>query len=127
MVRDGPSVSGYHGRHEETAAAFRDGCEVTGDRYRLADGHYYHLGRDDDMLRVGAQWVSPLEVEAVLLGHPDVLECAVVGRPDRDGLTRTCAYVVARRPSASLAGELGALSAQRLPGHMQPRWIELVG
>ncbi len=126
-VRGGSTAIGYHDRPEATERVFHGGWVVTGDRYRLAEGHYYHLGRDDDMLKVGAQWVSPNEVEAVLLGHPDVIECAVVGHPDADGLTRTAAYVVARGARASLAGDLGALCADRLPSHMRPRWIELVG
>ncbi len=126
-VRGGSTAIGYHDRPEATERVFRGGWVVTGDRYRLAEGHYYHLGRDDDMLKVGAQWVSPGEVEAVLLGHPDVIECAVVGHPDADGLVRACAYVVARRPAASLTADLGALCAERLPSHMRPRWIELVG
>src|SRR5205814_7177561 len=79
-IRGGSTASGYHARAEATAATFRDGWVVTGDRYRVADGRHFHLGRDDDMLRVGAQWVSPLEVESVLLSHPGVAECAVVGR-----------------------------------------------
>ena len=126
-VRGGSTAAGYHDRPAATAAAFREGWVVTGDRYRVADGHYYHLGRDDDMLRVGAQWVSPLEVEAVLLRHPDVLECAVVGRADADGLTKACAYVVPDGPPGrSLATELVALCGAGLPGHKRPRWIELV-
>jgi len=126
-VRGGSTAIGYHDRPEATARVFHGGWVVTGDRYRVADGHYYHLGRDDDMLRIGAQWVSPRDVEAVLLGHPDVTECAVVGHPDADGLIRTCAYVVARGAAPSLAADLGALCAERLPSHMRPRWIEIVG
>jgi benzoate-CoA ligase len=101
---------------------------VTGDRYRVADGHYYHLGRDDDMLRVGAQWVSPLEVEAALAAHPGVLECAVVGRPDDQGLIGVAAFVVPRDPghAGALDQELRELAGQRLAGHKRPRWIELV-
>ena len=125
-VRGGSTAAGYHDRPAATAAAFRDGWVVTGDRYRVADGHYYHLGRDDDMLRVGAQWVSPLEVEAILLRHADVLECAVVGRPDADGLTKACAYVVPKGSDRSLADELIALCGAGLPGHKRPRWIEVV-
>jgi len=126
-VRGGSTAIGYYERPEATERVFHGGWVVTGDRYRLSEGHYYHLGRDDDMLRIGAQWVSPREVEVVLLAHPDVIECAVVGHPDADGLVRTCAYVVARGASPSLAADLGALCAERLPGHMRPRWIELVG
>jgi 4-hydroxybenzoate-CoA ligase/benzoate-CoA ligase len=125
-IRGGSTAAGYHERPAATAAAFREGWVVTGDRYRVADGHYYHLGRDDDMLRVGAQWVSPLEVEAVLLRHADVVECAVVGRPDADGLTKACAYVVPKGSGRSLADELIALCEAGLPGHKQPRWIEVV-
>ena len=123
----GPSTAlGYHDRPERTAATFTDGWVVTGDRYVRRDGHYTHLGRDDDMLRVAAQWVSPLEVEAVLAAHPDVRECAVVVRADRDGTARPCAYVVAAATIADLPAELLALCAERLPHHKRPRWIELV-
>jgi benzoate-CoA ligase len=94
---------------------------VTGDRYRVADGHDDHLGRDDDMLRIGAQWVSLLEVEAVLLGHPDVLECAVVGRAAADGRTKACAHVVPRGTGRSLATELIARCGAGRPGHKRPR------
>jgi len=126
-IRGASTAIGYHDRPEATERVFRPGGWVAlGDRYRLSEGHYFHLGRDDDMLRVGAQWVSPLEVEAVLLTHPDVFECAVVGRADTDGLTRACAYVVARGLSSSLATDLRALCAERLPHHKQPRWIEVV-
>ena len=124
-VRGGSTAIGYHGRPEATAAAFRDGWVVTGDRYRVADGRYYNLGRDDDMLRVGAQWVSPLEVESVLLSHRSVAECAVVGRADADGLLGVCAYVVLRE--ATPPSELEELCAERLARHKRPRWIEPVG
>jgi benzoate-CoA ligase len=122
-VRGGSTALGYHDRPDRTAATFRDGWVVTGDRYRVRDGHYFHLGRDDDMLRVGAQWVSPLEVESVLLSHPAVAECAVVGRADPDGLVRVCAFVVLKGGDAS---GLAELCAERLPRHKRPRWIEPV-
>ena len=81
-------------------------------------------GRDDDMLRVGAQWVSPLEVESVLLSHPGVAECAVVGRADADGLVKVCAYVVLR--SDAPPPDLDNICAERLARHKRPRWIEPV-
>ena len=123
-VRGGSTAIGYHDRDEATAATFRDGWVVTGDRYRVVDGHYFHLGRDDDMLRVGAQWVSPLEVESVLLSHPGVAECAVVGRADGDGLIKVCAYVVLR--AATPLSELDEVCAERLARHKRPLWIEPV-
>ena len=124
-VRGGSTAIGYHDRPEATGATFRDGWVVTGDRYRVVDGRYFHLGRDDDMLRVGAQWVSPLEVESVLLSHPGVAECAVVGRADADGLLKVCAYVVLR--GATALSDLDDLCAERLARHKRPRWIEAVG
>ena len=124
-VRGGSTALGYHDRPDATVATFRDGWVVTGDRYRITDGHYFHLGRDDDMLRVGAQWVSPLEVESVLLSHPDVVECAVVGRADADGLLKVCAYVVLR--DATPVSELDELCTERLARHKRPTWIERVG
>ena len=72
------------------------------------------------MLRVGAQWVSPLEVESVLLSHPGVVECAVVGRPDADGLLKVCAFVVLR--DGTVASDLDDLCAGRLARHKRPRW-----
>ena len=125
-VRGPSTAQGYHARPERTAATFRDGWVVTGDRYQARDGRYTHLGRDDDMLRVGAQWVSPSEVESVLASHPGVLECAVVGRADHDGLTRPCAYVVPMAGVALLPAELMAACAQQLPRHKRPRWVEVV-
>jgi benzoate-CoA ligase family protein len=123
-IRGGSTALGYHARADATAATFRDGWVVTGDRYRVVDGHYFHLGRDDDMLRVGAQWVSPLEVESVLLAHPGVAECAVVGRADADGLLKVCAYVVLR--GATPPSDLDELCAERLARHKRPQWIEPV-
>jgi benzoate-CoA ligase family protein len=123
-VRGGSTAIGYHDRPAATAATFRDGWVVTGDRYRVVDGRYFHLGRDDDMLRVGAQWVSPLEVESILLSHPGVAECAVVGRADADGLVKVCAYVVLR--GTTQASELDDLCSELLARHKRPHWIQPV-
>jgi benzoate-CoA ligase family protein len=120
-VRGGSTALGYHDRPDASAATFRDGWVVTGDRYRVTEGRYFHLGRDDDMLRIGAQWVSPVEVESVLLSHPDVAECAVVGRADADGLLKVCAYVVLR--GSTPTSELEELCAERLARHKRPTWI----
>ena len=125
-VRGPSTAQGYHAHPKRTAATFRDGWVVTGDRYHVRDGRYTHLGRDDDMLRVGAQWVSPVEIEGVLASHPDVLECAVVGRADRDGLTRPLAYIVTKANTAGLAAELLEACARQLPKHKRPRWVEVV-
>jgi benzoate-CoA ligase family protein len=95
----GPSIAaGYWQRPEATAAAFLPGGWLrTGDVYtRSAEGHWTFLGRNNDMIKAGGIWVSPAEVESVLIRHPDVLEAAVVGARDEAGLEQTVAFVVAR-------------------------------
>ncbi|MGH9060108.1 MAG: benzoate-CoA ligase family protein, partial [Acidimicrobiales bacterium] len=97
-VRGDSVAAGYWERPELTAATFVDGWLRTGDVYsRSADGYYRFVGRNSDMIKAGGIWVSPAEVESVLLGHDDVLEAAVVGARTDDGLETTVAFVVARR------------------------------
>ena len=85
----------YWGNREKSRATFQG--EWTQDRRQVlrdADGYYTYAGRSDDMLKVSGICVSPFEVEATLMQHPAVLECAVIGkrgrrRPDQDqGLRR---------------------------------------
>jgi benzoate-CoA ligase family protein len=92
----GPSVmSGYWNRAEVTAATLVDGWLRTGDVYvRDAADHWTFLGRNSDMIKAGGIWVSPAEVEAALISHPDVLEAAVVGSRTAEGLEETVAFVV---------------------------------
>src|SRR5205807_1745387 len=82
----------------------------TGDKYlRDAAGSYVYAGRSDDMLKVSGQFVSPFEVEATLVRHPAVLEAAVIGTPDENGITRSKAFVVLKAgqsPTAALESEL---------------------
>jgi benzoate-CoA ligase len=126
----GESVAaGYWNKHARTKAAFVGEWYRTGDRYRLdADGYYHFEGRADDLLRVGANWVSPHEVEACLLEHPAVAECAVVGVRDGDGLEKPRAYVVLRpgMGGPGLEEELRAHARARLPSFKVPRWVAAV-
>ena len=94
----GPSIaSGYWRREEATSAAFQDDWLRTGDVYtRSADDHWTFLGRNTDMIKAGGIWVSPAEVESVLVAHEDILEAAVVGTRNSDGLEEAVAFVVAR-------------------------------
>jgi benzoate-CoA ligase family protein len=90
-------ASGYWQREEATAAAFADGWLRTGDVYvRSADDHWTFLGRNSDMIKAGGIWVSPAEVESVLVSHPDILEAAVVGTRNTHGLEEVVAFVVPR-------------------------------
>ncbi len=125
----GPSAAAFYWRKREaTKHTFRGEWVFTGDRYSVdADGYFTHHGRSDDMIRVSGLWVSPLDVEAVLLRHAKVRECAVVARLDDDGLVRPCAYVVSSDgPSDVLAAELLSFASRSLSAYKRPRWIEFL-
>lgn len=127
-VRGASAAAGYWQRPELTRQVFRGKWVVTGDRYlRDRQGYYWHCGRSDDLMKVNALWVSPLEIESVLLEHPQVLECAVVGAKDRDGLIKPKAFVVLEKTRASTESVQAGIArflARRLPRFKVPRWIE---
>jgi benzoate-CoA ligase family protein len=130
LVR-GPSTAAFYWRRRAaTKHAFRGEWVFTGDRYSVdADGYFTHHGRSDDLLRVSGHWVSPLEVESVLLRHAAVRECAVVARADGDGLIKPCAYVVCAEgatAAAALADELKAFVKDSLAPYKYPRWVEFI-
>jgi benzoate-CoA ligase len=120
----------YWNQHEKTKETIQGHWLRTGDKYsRDADGYFWYHGRTDDMLKVGGQWVSPVEVENSLLEHPAVLECGVVGREDRDSLMKPAAHVVLQpgvEGSPELAVELQHFVRQRLADYKRPRWVEFV-
>jgi benzoate-CoA ligase len=129
-VRGPTACAGYWNRRALSLETFCGEWTRTGDRYvRDADGYYTYAGRSDDMLKVGGIWVAPFEVESALSAHPAVLEAAVVGAPDGDGLTKPKAFVVLKpdhAPSAALGGELKEFVKSRLAPFKYPRWIEFV-
>jgi benzoate-CoA ligase len=119
----GESVAtGYWCRTETTRATFRGDWLRTGDVYtRSADGYYTFLGRNNDMIKAGGMWVSPAEVENVLLQAPEVLECAVVGSRNQDGLETVVAFVVPRAGRTIDAAALEAHCRQRMAAFKRPR------
>jgi len=78
------------------------------------------------MLKVSGIYVSPFEVEATLVQHPAVLEAAVIGVPDGNGLTRTKAFVVLKPGAAAGEDELKAFVKDRLAPYKYPRMIEFL-
>ena len=80
------------------------------------------------MFKVSGIWVSPFEVEQALIGHPQVLEAAVVARRDGEGLEKPMAYVVLKQAAGSeaLSAELKDLVKTRIGLWKYPRWIEFV-
>jgi benzoate-CoA ligase family protein len=131
-MRGGSAALGYEGDPERTAQVFGRGPDgawvATSDKVRRVDGVFTFEGRSDDMLKVGGIYVSPLEVENVLLQHPAVSECAVVGYEDEAGLVKPKAVIVSRDrgEDAKLFGELDAFARERLAAFKVPRrWERL--
>jgi benzoate-CoA ligase family protein len=117
----------YWNNSEKTAQTFRGEWAVTGDTFtRDEEGYYHFCGRNDDMLKVGGIWCSPIEIEARLTDHPKVLEVAVVGRPDATGNVKPEAWVVLRdgvAASDQLAEELMAHCKAHLAPYKFPRRV----
>ncbi len=117
----------YWGNREKTRETFQGGWTKSGDKYvRNADGSLTYAGRTDDMLKVSGVYVSPFEVEATIVQHPAVLEAAVIGAPDAEGLTKTKAFVVLKAGGAVDEAELKAFVKERLAPYKYPRAIEFV-
>jgi benzoate-CoA ligase len=127
----GPSAAlMYWTNHGKSRATFQGEWTKSGDKYvRREDGYYVYAGRADDMLKVSGLYVSPFEVEAALVQHPAVLEAAVIGKPDADGLTKTKAFIVLKPGQALDAGLEEALKAfvkDKLAPYKYPRYIEFI-
>ncbi len=120
----------YWSNREKSNDTFRGAWTKSGDKYfRDADGYYVYAGRSDDMLKVSGQYVSPFEVESTLMQHPYVLESAVIGVDDGDGLTRAKAFVVLKDPALAneaLVAELKNFVKSRLAPYKYPRQLEFV-
>ena len=115
----------YWERPDESARTFVDGWVRTGDLYRRdSEGYWFHMGRSDDCFKSSGQWVSPVEVEGVLLRHAAVSRAAVVEDFDADQLPCACAFVVRQDvESDPVAVEEGLreMAAASLPRFKQPR------
>jgi benzoate-CoA ligase len=127
----GPSAAHlYWTDRAKSIATFQGPWVKSGDKYILdEDGYYIYAGRSDDMLKVSGQYVSPIEVESALMGHDAVLECAVVGKSDGQGLIKTIAYVVLHDKNHDVTAmevELKTFVKTRLTPHKYPREIVFV-
>lgn len=121
---------GYLGDATRYRASFAGGWYLTGDLVRRdADGHYWFLGRGDDVIKSAGQIVGPFEVECALLEHPAVSEVAVIGKPDPIAHERVKAFVVPKpgfEPGDDLVREILAWSRTRLGDAVAPREVELL-
>jgi len=122
-VKGGSAARGYWQKPEITAHTFVAGWVRTGDLYRCdKDGYWFHLGRSDDCFKSSGQWVSPLEVEGVLLRHASVRAAAVVEYRDEAGLPCPFAFIVSNESDQELlAKELRQIMRENLPRFKRPR------
>ncbi|HBW36148.1 benzoate-CoA ligase family protein [Desulfosporosinus sp. BICA1-9] len=128
MIKGDCTAAYYWNKHEKSKKTFKGEWVNTGDRYyQDKDGFFWYVGRDDDMLKSGGIWVSPIEVEHALMVHPAVLETAAIGSSDVDGLIRPKAFVVLNKgyePSPELANELTQFVKNSIAPYKFPRWIQ---
>jgi benzoate-CoA ligase len=124
----GPSAALlYWNNRAKSRDTFQGPWTKSGDKYtRDPDGYYTYAGRNDDMLKVSGIYVSPFEVEATLVQHPAVLEVAVIGKQDDEGLTKTKAYVVLKAGAEATEQALQAFVKEKLAPYKYPRFIEFV-
>jgi 4-hydroxybenzoate-CoA ligase len=129
LVRGPSACEGYWNQRAKSRRTFEGEWTRTGDKFIQGDdGRYTYCGRSDDMFKVSGIWVSPFEVESALIGHPSVLEAAVVAAKDTDGLIKPKAFVVLRQ-GTDQTGLHEALKdhVKRAIGKWKyPRWVEVV-
>jgi 4-hydroxybenzoate-CoA ligase len=132
LVRGPSAAEGYWNQREKSRRTFLGEWTHTGDTYvRDAEGFFRFCGRADDMMKVSGIWVSPFEVEAALIAHEAVLEAAVVGHADADGLVKPRAFIVLTETGLAIEA---AMLHEMLRDHVKaqcgpwkyPRWIETV-
>ncbi len=124
----GPSAAlMYWNNRDKSRDTFQGTWTKSGDKYtRDIDGYYTYAGRNDDMLKVSGIYVSPFEVEATLVQHPAILEAAVIGKEDSDGLTKTKAFIVLKAGQSLTEDAVKAFVKERLAPYKYPRFIEFV-
>jgi acetyl-CoA synthetase len=110
--------------------ALRGDWYLTGDTMQQdEDGHYFFVGRNDDIITSAGYRIGPFDVESVLMEHPDIAEVAVVGKPDPERTEIVKAFVVLKaghEASPALAGELQQHVRARLSLHAYPREVEFL-
>jgi benzoate-CoA ligase family protein len=128
FVRGASAATGYWSRYDASRQVYQGEWLRTGDTYvRGSDGYYTCLGRAGDMIKASGIWVSPMEVEASLLGHPAVAQAVVVAAHDGDGLEKPVAYVILAPGQAAgstvTAEELIEHCRAALPSFKRPRKV----
>jgi len=128
LLLRGPMVtSGYFGQPEATAAAITDGWLHTGDYARIdEEGYVFVLDRKKDMITRGGFKIYSVELEYVLVSHPDIAEAAVFGIPDRVAFEAVAAYVVPAAGRTIEPGEVQRWVSERMADYAVPRFVRVV-
>ena len=127
LVHGETVMAGYLNRPADSAEALRGGWLHTGDLGRMdGQGFLTLLDRQKDVIITGGMNVYAREVEEVLLTHPDVAECAVIGLKDREWGESVLALVVPRAGAAPDAAQLDSLCLERLARFKRPKRYETV-
>jgi benzoate-CoA ligase len=117
----------YWNNRDKTRDTFQGAWTKSGDKYsRDSEGYYTYAGRNDDMLKVSGIYVSPFEVESMLVTHPAILEAAVIGKMDANGLVKTKAFIVLKPGQSLTEDEVKAFAKAHLAAYKYPRLIEFV-
>jgi len=129
VVRGPTAGEGYWNQRQKSRRTFAGEWTFTGDKFFCdSDGYYHYCGRTDDMFKVSGMWVSPFEVEAALASHEAVLEAAVIGKEDADGLIKPKAFIVLRNGFAAdeRLFETLRVHVKACAGPWKyPRWIDI--
>ena len=131
LRRGWPSMfRAYLGEDERYRKCFAGDWYLTGDRaWRDADGYYWFVGRNDDMIKSAGHFIGPFEVESALMEHPAVLEAGVIGKPDLLLGELVKAFVVLRpgnQASDDVKRDLLGFARGRLGAAVAPKELELV-
>jgi benzoate-CoA ligase len=120
----------YWNQHEKTKDTIEGHWIRTGDKYyRDPDGYYWYVGRNDDMMKVKGMWVSPIEIESVLLEHPLVQEAAAIGYADGNQLVKPAAYIVLKESMSAtpqMIEEIRQHVLAKLAAYKCPQSFEVV-
>ena len=129
VVRGPSSGDGYWNQRTKSRQTFVGEWTYTGDKFlRDENGYFHYCGRTDDMFKVNGMWVSPFDVEAALVTHEAVIEAAVIGKPDADGLMRPKAFIVLKAGYSAdeqLLEKLKLHVKERAGLWKYPRWIDV--
>jgi benzoate-CoA ligase len=130
LIKGDAICSCYWNQHEKTKETIQGHWVRTGDKYyRDPDGYYWYVGRNDDMMKVKGMWVSPVEIENVLMEHPMVQEAAAIGSPDGNQLVKPAAYIVLKQEAKNTSQMLEEIRQHvlgKLAAYKCPQTFEVV-